>query len=82
MPMNKNIILTSIAALLLCLSCNKFEGDQTVLERDPLEKLADQGELMSYMHRGFWQCMDNVREKELLEKLWANGRAPWKKWED
>ena len=61
---------------------NYLEGDTTVLERDPLEKLAEEGELMSYMHRGFWQCMDNVREKELLEKLLANGMAPWKVWED
>lgn len=61
---------------------NYIDGDETVLEREPLEKLAADGELMSYMHRGFWQCMDNVREKELLEKLWANGKAPWKKWED
>lgn len=59
-----------------------IEGDQTVFERTPLEKLADEGQLMSYMHRGFWQCMDNVREKELLEKLLAAGQAPWKKWED
>lgn len=59
-----------------------IEGDATVFEREPLEKLAQEGQLMSYMHRGFWQCMDNVREKELLEKLLANNRAPWKKWED
>ncbi len=59
-----------------------LEGDSTVLERDPLERLADEGQLMSYMHRGFWQCMDNVREKEMLEKLLANDKAPWKKWED
>lgn len=61
---------------------NYLEGDSTVLERDPLERLADEGQLMSYMHRGFWQCMDNVREKEMLEKLLANDKAPWKKWED
>ena len=59
-----------------------IEGDQTVLERDPLERLAEEGQLMSYLHRGFWQCMDNMREKETLEKLLANDKAPWKKWED
>ena len=59
-----------------------IEGDKTVFEREPLEKLAKEGQLMSYMHRGFWQCMDNVREKEMLEKLLAAGQAPWKKWED
>lgn len=55
-------------------------GDATVFERDPLEKLAAQGQLMSYMHCGFWQCMDNIREKEMLEKLIASGKAPWMKW--
>lgn len=59
-----------------------IEGDATVFERDPLERLAAEGQLMSYMHRGFWQCMDNVREKEMLEKLIASGKAPWIKWEE
>ena len=59
-----------------------IEGDLTVLEKDPLEKLAKEGQLMSYTHKGFWQCMDNVREKEILEKLLKNDKAPWKKWED
>ncbi|MCR5195272.1 MAG: glucose-1-phosphate cytidylyltransferase [Pseudobutyrivibrio sp.] len=57
-----------------------IEGDETVLEREPLEKLAEQGELMSYIHKGFWQCMDNLREKETLEKLVKAGKAPWIKW--
>lgn len=59
-----------------------LEGDQTVFERTPLEKLAVQGELMSYIHKGFWQCMDNKREKDTLEKLWNSGQAPWKIWKD
>lgn len=59
-----------------------LDGDQCVLERGPLQELAKRGELMSYMHRGFWQCMDNMREKEDLEKLWASGNAPWKVWDD
>lgn len=58
-----------------------IEGDETVFERFPLEKLAEEGQLMSYLHRGFWQCMDNVREKELLEKLISAQKAPWMKWE-
>ena len=57
-------------------------GDNTVFEREPLEKLASKGQLMSYRHRGFWQCMDNKREMEMLEKMLATGNAPWKKWED
>ena len=59
-----------------------IEGDDTVFEKEPLEQLAAKGELMSYIHKGFWQCMDNMREKEMLEKLLANNKAPWKKWED
>ena len=59
-----------------------IEGDQTIFEREPLENLATKGELMSYMHKGFWQCMDNMREKLLLEKLLESGTAPWKKWSE
>lgn len=58
-----------------------IEGDDTVFEKEPLERLANEGQLMSYMHKGFWQCMDNIREKEMLEKLIENKKAPWMKWE-
>ena len=58
-----------------------IDGDDTVFEHQPLETLANKGELMSYIHEGFWQCMDNVREREMLEKLLKEGKAPWKKWE-
>ena len=61
---------------------NYIDGDNTVFEREPLEQLASANQLMSYMHRGFWQCMDNIREKEMLEKLIVSGNAPWIKWED
>lgn len=57
-------------------------GDDTVFEREPLEKLVKHGELMSYHHHGFWQCMDTKREKDILEELWSSGNAPWKIWED
>ncbi len=57
-----------------------IDGDETVLEQKPMERLADEGQLMSYIHKGFWQCMDNMREKETLEKLISAGRAPWMKW--
>ena len=59
-----------------------IEGDGTVLEREPLEKLASEGQLMSYKHTGFWKCMDTKREKDTLEKLWESGKAPWKTWND
>ena len=59
-----------------------LDGDSAVFEREPLEKLASEGQLMSFMHRGFWQCMDNAREKLMLEKLLETGNAPWKKWKD
>lgn len=61
---------------------NYIEGDNTVFEKEPLEKLANEGQLMSYMHKGFWQCMDSVREKQMLEKMIAGGKAPWIKWGD
>ena len=54
--------------------------DDTSLERDPLERLAAEGELMAFRHEGFWQPMDTIREKDLLESLWATGKAPWKTW--
>ena len=54
--------------------------DQTILERGPMESLAHRGELMTYRHEGFWQCMDTVREKTLLEEHWATGNAPWQLW--
>ena len=57
-----------------------IKNDKTVLEKDVLEKLAKEKQLMSYVHNGFWQCMDNIREKELLERLYKSGKAPWKKW--
>ena len=57
-----------------------IDGDSTVFEREPLETLVNAGELMSYQHKGFWQCMDNIREKSILERLWAEGKAPWKVW--
>ena len=59
-----------------------IEGDSTVFERYPLEELARSGQLNAYKHKGFWQCMDTLREKEALEKLWDGGKAPWKLWED
>ncbi|MCQ2537951.1 MAG: glucose-1-phosphate cytidylyltransferase [Lachnospiraceae bacterium] len=58
-----------------------IEDDTTILEAEPMEKLAAEGQLMSYMHTGFWQCMDNSREKGILEEMLAKGTAPWKKWE-
>jgi glucose-1-phosphate cytidylyltransferase len=59
-----------------------INGDTTVFEKEPLEQLVAKGELMSYIHKGYWQCMDNKREMELLERLLKNGKAPWKKWKE
>ena len=57
-----------------------IDGDQTLWETQPLERLTAQGELMAYRHEGYWQPMDTVRELRLLEDLWQTGRAPWKVW--
>lgn len=55
-----------------------IDGDHTVWERDPVENLARDGHLMGYRHNGFWSCMDTLKEKNLLEELWASGKAPWR----
>ena len=59
---------------------NLIVGDDTAWEGDPVRALAQRGELMAYEHRGFWQPMDTLREKNLLESLWERGEAPWKRW--
>ena len=58
-----------------------IEGDQTGWESEPLARLAQQGEMMAFEHQGFWQPMDTLREKNMLEELWASGQAPWKIWQ-
>lgn len=58
-----------------------IEGDKTHWEREPLEQLARDGQLMAYRHTSFWQCMDTLRDRRLLEELWQSGHAPWKVWE-
>lgn len=57
-----------------------IDGDTTIFEREPLELLASKGQLMSFYHDGFWQCMDTQREMHKLEELWQSGQAPWKNW--
>jgi glucose-1-phosphate cytidylyltransferase len=57
-----------------------IDGDATQWELDPMEQLAKDGQLMAYLHQDFWQCMDTLRDKRLLEDLWASGQAPWKTW--
>ena len=57
-----------------------IDGDSSSWEGAPLEHLAQRGEMMAYEHNGFWQPMDTLREKNLLEELWATGKAPWKVW--
>lgn len=54
-----------------------IHGDDTIFEREPLERLAEAGQLMAFHHRGYWQCMDSLRDKKSLEALWAGGDAPW-----
>lgn len=59
-----------------------IDGDETILEQSVLSALADKGELMSYLHKGFWQCMDTKREMDTLEKMLQTGNAPWVKWNE
>ena len=58
-----------------------LEGDETVFEREPLERVASEGNLMAYCHDGFWQCMDTMRDKKALEEMLNVGQAPWKVWD-
>ena len=57
-----------------------IDGDSTLFEREPLESLAADGQLMAYKHDSFWQCMDTLRDKKLLERLWESDSPPWKTW--
>lgn len=57
-----------------------IEGDETLWEREPMEKLASEGQMSAFLHRGFWHPMDTLRDKNYLEQLWESGRAPWKIW--
>jgi glucose-1-phosphate cytidylyltransferase len=58
-----------------------IDGDDTAWEKEPMEKLAQAGQLSAYLHHGFWQPMDTLRDKTHLEELWASGKAPWKLWQ-
>jgi len=57
-----------------------IEGDATIWENEPMEQLAREGQLSAFVHNGFWQAMDTLRDKNHLEALWTEGRAPWKSW--
>lgn len=57
-----------------------IDGDQSIWEQEPLNKLAEEGELMAFEHEGFWHAMDTLRDKIHLDELWSKGQAPWKKW--
>lgn len=57
-----------------------LENDQTILEREPLEGLCKDGELLAYQHSDFWQCMDTIRDRDYLNNIWQDQKAPWKKW--
>ncbi len=57
-----------------------IDGDDTPFEKEPMERLVEQHELVGYVHKGYWQCMDTLREKQQIERLWNSGQAPWKLW--
>jgi glucose-1-phosphate cytidylyltransferase len=60
---------------------NYIGGDETAWEGAPMERLSSENQVSAYLHHGFWQPMDTLREKNQLEALWASGRAPWKVWQ-
>jgi len=57
-----------------------IDGDHTLWEREPMERLAKDGQMSAFFHNGCWQPMDTLRDKNLLEDLWQSGKAPWKVW--
>ena len=59
---------------------NFIDNDSTIFEKEPLQNLASKGELFTYKHKGFWQCMDTLRDKKYLNNIWNNNNAPWKTW--
>lgn len=59
-----------------------IEGDETTFEKEPMNTLVERKELVGYVHKGYWQCMDTLREKQQIEKLWDSGKAPWKVWKE
>ena len=59
-----------------------IENDSTIWERGPMERLARDGQLMAFEHTGFWQPMDTIRDRNLMEELWASGKAPWRVWSE
>jgi glucose-1-phosphate cytidylyltransferase len=61
---------------------NYIDNEEEMFEQGPLSRLAEDGQLMAYRHESFWQCMDTMREKHLLNEYWSSGKAPWKIWKD
>jgi glucose-1-phosphate cytidylyltransferase len=61
---------------------NFLEDDSTVWEQAPMRRLVEARQLRAYRHQGFWQSMDTLRDKQVLEDIWASGNAPWKVWKD
>lgn len=59
-----------------------IDNEETMFEQSPLSRLAEDGQLMAYRHNSFWQCMDTMREKQILNEFWSSGHAPWKLWKD
>ena len=59
-----------------------IDGDDMPFEKEPMSRLVERHQLMGYIHKGYWQCMDTLREKQQIEKLWSTGNAPWKLWKD
>ena len=74
-------VIVTVTALVPVMPTTASAAD-TILEKGTLTKLVERKQLMGYVHRGYWQCMDTLREKQQLEQLWESGRAPWKQWEE
>lgn len=79
-PIDSNSLINGGFFVLSPCVMDYIEGDKVIWEGFPLEELAKEGQLAAYQHRGFWQCMDTLRDKKYLEELWHTDKAPWKVW--
>ena len=87
-PLGRATVLCCCAALAESVAFDSVgrefdrKDDTIMFEHEPMEQLAREGQIMCWKHNGFWQCMDTLRDKEKLEKLWSTNNAPWKVWND
>jgi glucose-1-phosphate cytidylyltransferase len=79
-PLNKDNLINGGFFVVSTKAIDYVDDDSTLWEKEPMERLAADGQLAAYQHTGFWQPMDTLRDRNLLEELWASGKPPWRVW--